>query len=99
MIASTKHGVDLMVHADNLRFAAGQRLQDISEIFVRHVGIKRLKRLQHVPQIVLVKDDFRPRNQEFESFATHLFDQNRDLHFASSTERKYPGRIRLDELQ
>src|SRR5580704_3741082 len=88
-----------MVHSDNLRFTAGERLQDISKVFVRHVGIKRLERFQLVTQVILAKDDFGPRHKEFKSFTTHLFDENRNLHLATSAEGKYTGRLRLDELQ
>src|ERR1700730_11635024 len=88
-----------MIHGDDFRFTAGQRLQDVPKIFIRHVGIERFKRLQDVPQVVLVKNDFRARDQEFESFAPHLFDENRNLHLASSAQREYPGGVCLDELQ
>src|SRR5580693_5234071 len=88
-----------MVHSDNLRFTAGERLQDISKVFVRHVGIKCLERFQLVTQVILAKDDFGPRHKEFKSFTTHLFDENRNLHLATSAEGKYTGRLRLDELQ
>ena len=43
------------------------------------------------------EDDFRPRNQELESFASHLFHQDRDLHFPAGAQGEIPGGFGLGE--
>src|SRR5208282_3197993 len=69
-----QHRAGLMVHTDYFRLPASERLQNISKVFIWNVDIESLVRLRYVAQIVLVKDHFGPRYQEFESLASHLFD-------------------------
>ena len=48
MIASTETRCGMVIHVDDLRLSAGDRLQDVAEVFVRHIDVKILDRLEQV---------------------------------------------------
>ena len=45
-MASTETRVGVVIHVDDFAFAAGDRLQDVAEVFVRHFDVKIFDRLE-----------------------------------------------------
>ena len=65
-------------------FAPGQLLDDDALIFLGDIDNQLLDRFQRVAGFVLMGDDFGTGNAELQSFAPHLFDQNRQMQFAAT---------------
>ena len=99
MIASTATRVGVMIHVDDFAFAAGDRLQDIAEIFVRHIDVQIFDRLEHIAVVVALENDFGTRDHDFVAFAPHLLDQDRDLHFATGIDFKSAGDFGVVDLE
>ena len=45
-----------------------------------------------------MKNDFRTRDHQLETFAAHLLDKNRDLHFAACINLEGPGEFGIADL-
>src|SRR5450755_538712 len=89
----------MMIHAYDLPFARGQRLQDIPEIFVRDFDIQILERLEQTAAFVALENDLRPRDHHFITFPPHLFDEDGYLHLAARIDLEGPGDFRVFHLQ
>ena len=46
MMASTETRVAVVIHVDDFAFAAGDRLHDVAQVFVRHFDVKIFDRLE-----------------------------------------------------
>ena len=82
-IASTETLCAMVLHVDDLRFAAGEVLHDVAEVFVGNFDVERFDRLEQLAVVVLLVNHFRARDEHLEAFAAHLLDENGDLHFAA----------------
>src|SRR5947207_6052806 len=89
----------VMTHADDFAFAVGNRLQNVAEIFIRKIDIQIFQRLEQAAVLGAMENDFGPRHHHFVAFASHLFDQDRDLHFTARIELKCAGRFGIAHLQ
>src|ERR1700730_19350636 len=89
----------MMIHVQDLAFARSERLQNVAQIFVRKIDIKVLERLKQLAVFVPMKNDLRSRDHPFVALASHLLDQDGDLHLATSMDFKCPRRLRVVELK
>src|SRR5882762_4749508 len=89
----------MMIHVHDLAFARSERLQNVAQIFVWKIDVKVLDRLQQLAVFVSMKDDLGSRDHHFVALASHLLDQDGDLHFATSMNFKCPRRLRVVELK
>src|SRR5438874_9900096 len=89
----------MMIHMHDLAFARSERLQNVAQIFVWKIDIKVLERLKQLAVFVPMKNDFGSRDHHFVTLASHLLDQDGDLHLAPSMNFKCPRRLRVVELE
>src|SRR6266853_29363 len=89
----------MMIHLHDLAFARSERLQNVAQIFVRKIDIKVLERLKQLAVFVPMKNDLGSRDHHFVALASHLLDQDGDLHIAASMNFKCPCRFRVVELK
>src|SRR6266403_4738074 len=89
----------MMIHMHNLAFARSERLQNVAQIFVRKIDIKIFERFKQLAVFVAMKNDLGPRDHYFVALASHLLDQDGDLHLATSMNFKCPRRLRVVELK
>src|SRR5215831_1138699 len=75
----------VMIHAGDLRLAVGKILEYVAHGTFRNLEEKLLDRFQQVPIFVLAIDYLGARDEHFVTFASHLLNQDGDLHFAAAT--------------
>ena len=92
------HAVRVVGHVDDLAFPCGQILEDVAETFVWGLQPKRFIRFEGFP-VHHLQDHFGSRDEDFVAFPPHLFDQHRDLHFATGTDQKDICRIGVGHSQ
>src|SRR6266403_2235351 len=89
----------MMIHVHDLAFARSERLQNVAQIFLWKIDIKVLERLKQLAVFVPMKNDLGSRDHHFVALASHLLDQDGDLHIAASMNFKCPRRFRVVELK
>src|SRR5438874_12194555 len=89
----------MMIHVHDLAFTRSERLQNVAQIFVWKIDIKVLERLKQLAVFVPMKNDLRSRDHHLVALASHLLDQDGDLHLATSMNFKCPRRLRVVELK
>ncbi len=81
-----------------LAFALGERLQDVAEIFMRHIDVKIFERLEQGASSRPLKMTSGRETIISIAFATHLFDDDGDLHFAAGFDLEMRRRFRCRRL-
>ena len=94
-----RHARRVMIHAHDLAFAIGDRLQNVTEIFVRKIDIKIFERLEQLAIFCPVKNHLGTRDHDFVAFAPHLLDQDCDLHLAAGIDLKCAGGFGIVDLE
>ncbi len=77
-----------MVHVRDLRLAGGEIFHDGSKVFARNFHEQFFNRFEQAAIGCFFPKHFGARNQNFITFAAHLLDENRNLHFAASADRE-----------
>src|SRR6185437_4829601 len=77
-----------VVHVDDLRLAGGEIFHDGAEIFAGHFDEQFFNRFERIAGGILFPQHFRARDEDFVTFAAHLFDENGNLHFAAAADGK-----------
>ncbi len=75
-------------HVLDLGFASRKITHDITQGERRDFRVKGFDRFENGTVLGLLENNFRAGDEDFESLATHLFEENGDLHFATSTNFK-----------
>src|SRR5204863_10017915 len=88
-----------MRRAHDFAFAISDRLQNVAEIFVRKIDIQIFQWLKETLVVSAMKNDLGTRDHYFVTFAPHLFDQDRDLHFAAGIDLKCTSDFGIGDLK
>ena len=94
-----EHVVGIVLHVDDFRLSAGKRLKDVAEVFTGNIHVKRLHRFQKRAVFGALENDLGPGHEDLEALAAHLFDENRDLHFAAGLDLEMAGNFGLGKLE
>src|SRR5687768_4808528 len=78
-----------VIHVHDLALARGEILHDGAHEFFRNFEEQLLDGFEEIAFLVLAVNDLGTRNEHFVTFAAHLLDQNRDLHFATAADEEY----------
>src|SRR6266480_6302673 len=88
-----------MRRTHDFAFAISDRLQNVAEIFIRKIDIQIFEWLKETLIVSAMKNDLGTRDHYFVAFAPHLFDQDRDLHFATGIDLKCASGFGIGDLK
>ena len=80
--------VRIVLHIDDLGFAAGEVLQNVTKVLWRDINIEGLHRLKHGAVLGAPENNLGARNEKLEALAAHLLHEHGDLHFATGLHIK-----------
>ena len=83
----------VMMDVNNLSFAAREVLHDRAHRIFWNFAKKLLDWFEEIALFVSVENNFGTRNENFVALPPHLFDQDGDLHFTTSTHFKDVRRV------
>ena len=86
-------------HLDHLGLALGHLLHDDAGMLLVDVDHDLFDRLQQRAVLGLLEHHLRPRHAEFETFASHRLDQDRELQFAAPGDDIGIGACRILDAQ
>src|SRR5437868_4996365 len=89
----------MVLHAHDFNFSRSERLDYVTKVFSRQIEIKILNRLDQIAVCVALENDLWTGNHNLESFATHLFDENGDLHLAARLNLERTGGFGIGHLE
>src|SRR5665213_1323285 len=91
--------VAMVVHVDNLGFAAGKIFHGGAHGFLGNFQKKFFDRFELPAVIIFAVNDFGTGDEHFVAFAAHLFNQNGDLHFTPPGHAENVGDVRRPHSQ
>jgi hypothetical protein len=87
-----------VVHVGDLGFASGEHLHHVAETFAGHLDPEGFVGFEGA-SVLGAEDDFGTGDEDLVAFASHLFDEDGDLHFAAGADEEDVGRVAVAEAQ